>query len=205
MGRKAEDLSRSVMPQAPDVVVRRWWTVRGIVPLENPSGNFSRSMNDIFGMLSKHHPSLRGVVALSLSAVVLVGCGSSSSSKPAATTVGGADTTAAADDPPASTAAPATPASVVNNAATISVTVGTDDFQTTGAKSVFSVPKGTAVTIEITDPNADNEFHLHGYDVEASGKKGEKATIAVTADQTGQFDLESHTTSKVLVVLLVTP
>ena len=86
----------------------------------------------------------------------------------------------------------------------IDVTVGKDDFETTGGKSVFSVPKGTSVTITLTDPNADNEFHLHGYDVEVSGKKGEKATVSVTADKTGQFDLESHTTNKVVVVLVVT-
>jgi hypothetical protein len=155
-------------------------------------------------MLSKHSPLLRRVAALSLGAVVLVGCGSSSSSQPATTVASGAATTAAADDPPVSTAAPATPASVANGGAAIDVTVGKDDFETTGGKSVFSVPKGTSVTITITDPNADNEFHLHGYDVEVSGKKGEKATVSVTADKTGQFDLESHTTNKVVVVLVVT-
>jgi hypothetical protein len=156
-------------------------------------------------MLSKHSPLLRRLAALSVGVVVLVGCGSSSSTKATTTVASGANTTAAAEDPPVSTAAPATPASVANRAATIDVTVGKDDFETTGGKSVFSVPKGTAVTINLTDPNADNDFHLHGYDVEQSGKKGEKATISVTADTTGQFDLESHTTNKVVVVLVVTP
>jgi hypothetical protein len=156
-------------------------------------------------MLSKHSPLLRRLAALSVGVVVLVGCGSSSSTKAATTTVAsGSNTTAAADDPPVSTAAPATPASVANNTATIEVTVGKDDFETTGGKSVFSVPKGTSVTINLTDPNADNNFHLHGYDVEFDGKKGAKATVTVTADKTGQFDLESHTTNKVVVVLVVT-
>jgi predicted phage tail protein len=157
-------------------------------------------------MLSKHSSLIRRVVALSVGAALLVGCGSSSSTKATVPPTTGAATvdTGAADDPPVSTAAPATPASVANGAATIDVTVGTDDFETTGGKSVFSVPKGTSVTINITDPNADNDFHLHVYDVEVSGKKGEKATLSVTADQTGQFDVESHTSNKVIVVLVVT-
>jgi hypothetical protein len=157
-------------------------------------------------MLSKHSPLLRRLAALSVGVVVLVGCGSSSSTKATVPPTTGAATvdTGAADDPPVSTAAPATPASVANGAATLDVTVGKDDFETTGGKSVFSVPKGTAVTINLTDPNSDNKFHLHGYDVEFDGKKGEKATVNVTADKAGQFDLESHTTNKVVVVLVVT-
>jgi hypothetical protein len=158
-------------------------------------------------MLSKHSSLLRRLAVLSIGAVALVGCGSSSSTKATVPPTTGAATvdTGAAEDPPVSTAAPATPASVASGAATIDVTVGKDDFETTGGKSVFSVPKGTSVTINLTDPNADNDFHLHGYDVEQKGTKGQKATISVTADKTGQFDLESHTTNKVVVVLVVTP
>jgi hypothetical protein len=87
---------------------------------------------------------------------------------------------------------------------TVTVLVGTDDFDTTGGKRVVSVKQGTSVTIEITDPAADDEFHLHGYDIEVEATKGTPGKMSFTADETGEFDLESHTTEKVLLVLVVT-
>jgi hypothetical protein len=82
--------------------------------------------------------------------------------------------------------------------------VGTDDFDTTGGKRVVSVKKGTNLTIELTDPANDDEYHLHGYDIEVEATKGTPGKLTFTADETGQFDLESHTTEKVLLVLVVT-
>jgi hypothetical protein len=82
----------------------------------------------------------------------------------------------------------------------ISVTVGTDS----AADRVEEVPLGSQVNITLTNPNADDEFHLHDYDLTA-GKtpKGEKAVISFTADKAGIFDLESHVTDEVLVVISV--
>ena len=81
--------------------------------------------------------------------------------------------------------------------------MGTDDFDTTGGKRVVSVKKGTNVTIELTDPANDDEYHLHGYDIEVEATKGTPGKISFTADETGQFDLESHVTNKTLLVLYV--
>ena len=67
----------------------------------------------------------------------------------------------------------------------------------------MSVPKGASVTLEFTDPAADQQYHLHGYDLEAEAKKGETAKISFTADQTGQFDVESHVSNKTLLVIVV--
>ena len=86
--------------------------------------------------------------------------------------------------------------------ATIDVTVGTDDFTTTDGTRVVSVPKGTSVTINITSTDAE-EYHLHGYDLEQKADAGKTATFEFTADQTGQFDLESHLTEDTLLVLVV--
>ena len=82
----------------------------------------------------------------------------------------------------------------------ISVTVGTDS----AADRVEEVPLGSQVNITLTNPNADDEFHLHDYDL-TPGKtpKGEKAVISFTADKAGLFDLESHVTEEVLVVISV--
>jgi hypothetical protein len=109
-----------------------------------------------------------------------------------------------APDEPTPTSAAATPAVVAaDKSATIKVTIGTDDFTTSKGTRVVSVPKGTAVTIELTDPAADESYHLHGYDIETEVKKGETAKLAFTASDTGQFDLESHNTNAVLLVLVV--
>jgi hypothetical protein len=47
------------------------------------------------------------------------------------------------------------------------------------------------------------DYHLHGYDLEQKADAGKTSTFEFTADQTGQFDLESHLTEKTLLVLVV--
>ena len=60
------------------------------------------------------------------------------------------------------------------------------------------------MNITLTNPNADDEFHLHEYDLTAGDTpKGEAAVISFTADKAGLFDLESHVTEEVLVVISV--
>jgi len=82
----------------------------------------------------------------------------------------------------------------------ISVTVGTDS----ATDRVEEVALGSQVNITLTNPNAADEFHLHEYDL-TSGEtpKGEAAVISFTADKAGDFDLESHVTDEVLVVISV--
>jgi len=129
-------------------------------------------------------------------ALVLGACGSSSSGTAAssATTI---------EDKPTPTSGPPVPATISDGKTTIDVEVGTDDFTTTGGKRVVSVPKGTSVTINITSSQAE-VYHLHGYDLEQKADPGKTSTFEFTADQTGQFDLESHVTENTLLVLVVT-
>lgn len=139
-----------------------------------------------------------------LSAIVLVGCGSDSKTASTTTPVATEAMTTDAVEEPTVTSAPAAPADLAaDGSATITVAVGADDFTTSGGTRVVSVPKGTAVTITLTDPAADQEYHLHGYDIEVAAAKGEPGTITFTADETGQFDVESHDTETVLLVLVV--
>ncbi len=116
-----------------------------------------------------------------------------------------AETTAMGEgeEAPVTTNAPAVPAEVANGAATITVTVGTDDFTTSGGTRVVSVPKGTQVTLQFTDPAKDREYHLHGYDLEQKAAKGATGTIQFVADQTGQFDVEDHIEEMTVLVLVV--
>ena len=100
------------------------------------------------------------------------------------------DTTVVAADPSAKIAGPIE----------ISVTVGTDS----ATDRVEEVPLGSQVNITLTNPNADDEFHLHEYDLSTGDTpKGESAVISFTADKAGLFDLESHVTDEVLVVISV--
>ena len=85
----------------------------------------------------------------------------------------------------------------------INVNVGTDDYDTLAGDRVVKVALGSAVTITLTDPNEDQDYHLHVYDVGAEAKKGEPGVISLVVDQAGQFDVESHTTGKMLLVLVV--
>jgi hypothetical protein len=101
-----------------------------------------------------------------------------------------ADTTVVAADPSAKVAGPTE----------ISVTVGTDS----SADRVEEVPLGSQVNITLTNPNADDEFHLHEYDLSTGDTpKGEFAVISFTADKAGLFDLESHVTDEVLVIISI--
>lgn len=137
-------------------------------------------------------------------AIALAACGSSSGSSSGSgssgSTAAGSATTV--EDEPTPTSGPPVPATVTDGKATIDVTVGTDDFTTSGGTRVVSVPKGTSVTINMTAPDAE-DYHLHGYDLEQKADAGTTSTFEFTADQTGQFDLESHLTENTLLVLVV--
>lgn len=108
----------------------------------------------------------------------------------------------ACSDDDADTAATTTAASTTQadgGAILIEVTVGTDS----GEERVEQVPLGSYVTLTITDPAADQSYHLHGYDLEQEVAAGESATFNFTASIAGTFEVESHTTEAVLLVLEV--
>jgi len=142
------------------------------------------------------------LVAIALS-IGLVACGSTSYKNSSSATSASGSATTAEEDKPTPTSAPPVPAAVTNGKATIDVKVGTDDFTTTKGTRVVSVPKGTSVTINLTATEAE-DYHLHGYDIEQKADPGQTSTFEFTADQTGQFDLESHVTNNTLLVLVVT-
>jgi hypothetical protein len=163
------------------------------------------------------------MLALAASAIILLAsCGKSSPKSqvgepsaitPAATTATSTTATIAptVTEPPAvapaATAVTATPtttagtpiASTSTGTNQFIVTVGTDS----GPNRREKVAKGTLVTISISNPNAADEFHLHGYDLELKAGKGEPATFSFTASATGTFEIESHDTKAVLFVLEV--
>ena len=144
--------------------------------------------------------------------LALTGCGddddsSATTTATAATTVA---TTAAASTAGATSAAPTTtrPATTSAGAATQPTTVApttTVDIGTIAidadhdAVRTVTVPLGTPITLTVRSAKPQ-EFHLHGYDLELAGTE---VVFQFTADLPGAFELESHATEKVILVLQV--
>ena len=81
----------------------------------------------------------------------------------------------------------------------ISVVIG----QTSGSAVAYQATLGSKVQIKILNPDADDEFHLHGYELTATATAGQETMIEFTADQLGSFDLESHKTGDWILTLVV--
>lgn len=83
----------------------------------------------------------------------------------------------------------------------IEVTVGVDS----DPDRVDSVALGSKVTLSITNPTSDDEFHLHGYDLGegVTIPAGQAETFTFVADQAGEFEVESHETGDALMTLSV--
>ncbi|MDP4929629.1 MAG: hypothetical protein NWQ79_01490 [Ilumatobacteraceae bacterium] len=96
----------------------------------------------------------------------------------------------------------ATKSSVVDavSAIKISVNVGEDS----GPDRAETVALGSTVRISLLNSASEDDFHLHGYDI-ASGEvpAGQEAVIEFVADTAGEFELESHITGEVLLVIIV--
>lgn len=62
-----------------------------------------------------------------------------------------------------------------------------------------SVPLGSPVNIRVRS-SIEDEFHLHGYDIEL---RGTDVLISFTADRLGRFVLEGHDSGDELLILMV--
>lgn len=82
----------------------------------------------------------------------------------------------------------------------ISVTVGVDS----GVDRIEEVSVGDAIELTIQNPDEDDEFHVHGFDLGGDETPaGQDKTFAFAATETGDFEVESHVTGEVLVVIRV--
>jgi len=150
--------------------------------------------------------TLRALALIPATAIFLVACGSDDSSSsdttvaettvPAAdtsvteTTVPAADTTAAQDT---------TPQTAPDGPVQIDVVVGVDS----GPDRVEMVKVGSEVQLNITNPDAADEFHIHGIELEQEVDAGVTATFNFVADTAGTYEVESHVTEDVLVIIEV--
>ena len=96
------------------------------------------------------------------------------------------------------TVAPATTTTTLAGPVRVSVTVGEDS----GPDRVETVALGASVEVVLVNPGATDNFHLHGYDIETGDvAAGTPATIGFTATRAGSFEIESHVTEEVYVVI----
>jgi hypothetical protein len=144
--------------------------------------------------------------------LLAVGCGHSSSgaAASAANGAGGAPTTTipGAATPQAATTVPlasgttmagTTPPTIGEGPVQYDVRVGVDS----GPHRIERVKLGSDVTLNISNPKADDEFHVHVVDMEQKVTKGETATFNFTADTKGRIEVESHLTNTVLITIEV--
>ena len=119
---------------------------------------------------------------MSLTAALLAGCSSSSST----------DTTVALETTDT--------AAVTTSVVEIKLIVG----ENTGPDMKQTVPLGASVRITVTNPNGVDEIHVHGYDISTGEMaKGQEAVIEFGASNAGTFDLESHVSEEIMLILTV--
>jgi len=153
------------------------------------------------------------VVPAALAIALTAGCGSDNSSgstttaapaAPAGTSapVQVATSTPASSDPAVTgdTAAPGT-GQIPGAETEIIVHVGVDDAATVGSR-VENVKLDDHVVLRLVS-DSDETYHVHGYDLEQKVAAGVEAQFEFTADKAGDFEVESHNTNKVYVVLHV--
>ena len=131
------------------------------------------------------------VVTCVVSCVVLAACSENSSTVATDVATTNVATTSAAAEPTQST----TP---TDGSVQILVVVGDN----TAPDRVEKIALGSSVTVTFVNPASHDDFHLHGYDLSTgSVEAGETSVMSFTADKAGTFEIESHESGDVLVVL----
>ena len=98
----------------------------------------------------------------------------------------------------------------VPDTTSIASTSDTEKFTLTigensGESNIITFTKGSNVELTIVNPEADDEIHLHGYDLTTGDlAKGTKSVMSFVADEAGDFEIESHVSEKVLSIVRVT-
>ena len=133
--------------------------------------------------------------------LVVAGCSSSDSETPASAAPTTESGSASPTDPantivPTSSAAKDDPAEGTPSTESVAIEIDIDSDE---LPVVASVNLGSPVTIHVVSAES-HEFHLHGYDIELEGTD---VTFDFTADQVGDFELETHDTEELILSLSV--
>ncbi|WP_374195508.1 hypothetical protein [Streptomyces sp. ISL-87] len=98
--------------------------------------------------------------------------------------------------------APAAPPPAATSEADRTVTVTVRNGKVAPAPGRTEIKRGERVALRVTSDRADT-LHVHGYDKELALPAGQEATLVLTADRTGLFEVETHESHLVLTQLLV--
>ena len=140
------------------------------------------------------------LAAVAVGLLALAACGSETSSTTSTSATSAAGATSAPIIPATTTTVPgATLPEPAEGPVQFDVVVGVDS----GPDRVEYIRAGADVTLNITNPGADDEFHVHGIDLEQSAKAGVMATFNFVVDAPGEYEVESHVTGDVLIILQV--
>ncbi|MFD7257425.1 hypothetical protein [Streptomyces sp. NPDC059874] len=82
------------------------------------------------------------------------------------------------------------------------VTVTVRDGKVSPAPARTELRRGERVALRVTSDRADT-LHVHGYDKELTLPAGQEATLILTVDRRGLFEVETHESGLVLTQLLV--
>jgi hypothetical protein len=134
-----------------------------------------------------------------IAAVTTIATPATSAPTTAATTSGTSASTAAPTTPGSSTEDHVGPATVESTPLTggggKTISLNADQVGSTPTTETVKLNTPVSITMTAATPQ---EFHLHGYDLEFTYR------LDFTADKAGSFELESHTTNKVVMILVVT-
>ncbi|OEJ35555.1 hypothetical protein [Streptomyces subrutilus] len=82
------------------------------------------------------------------------------------------------------------------------VTITVRDGKVSPAPARTELKRGERVALRVTSDRVDT-LHVHGYDKELALPAGKEATLVLTVDRTGLFEVETHESALVLTQLLV--
>ncbi|MEU9302744.1 hypothetical protein [Streptomyces sp. NPDC048269] len=82
------------------------------------------------------------------------------------------------------------------------VTITVRDGRVSPAPARTELRRGERVALRVTSDRADT-LHVHGYDKELALPARQEATLILTADRTGLFEVETHESALILTQLLV--
>jgi FtsP/CotA-like multicopper oxidase with cupredoxin domain len=83
-------------------------------------------------------------------------------------------------------------------------TIRVKDGQAVGGVDTITYHDGDQVRLRVTS-DADDEVHLHGYDIEKPVTPSAPAVFSFKADIEGRFDIELHSTDTQIALLQVEP
>ena len=142
--------------------------------------------------------AVRTLACIPVALMLLGACGDDASPSPA-TAVALVTTIVAPGSTATSTMVPQIPSTELplSGPVQIDVVVGVDS----SPDRVERVTVGSEITLNITNPNVADEFHVHGIDIEQAADAAQMATINFTIDAAGTYEVESHITGDVFVVI----